>query len=208
MRLLSFVAVVLAVGCGSSPLPESESSAAAVRAPDGKETPTGCGFEVEVFDQQERRHLKPDVPTDFDTVPATGGNHYAIWGAWGPYREPVNPGHYVHNLEHGGVGIFYKAGADPGLEAALMLAVKEAGQDPGCPEGTARVIVAPEPTLTSTFALVAWGKRYPSDALDIPAFACFIAAYRGQSFENTCAHGQALKGFAGGQFDEAAVMRP
>ena len=49
-----------------------------------------------------------DVPTltskvKWSTFPPSGGSHYQLWAVWGFYTQPVNPRQVVHNLEHGGV---------------------------------------------------------------------------------------------------------
>jgi Protein of unknown function (DUF3105) len=53
-----------------------------------------------------------DVPklttkVKWSTFPPSGGSHYPLWAVWGFYTEPVNPRQVVHNLEHGGVVIWW-----------------------------------------------------------------------------------------------------
>jgi hypothetical protein len=53
-----------------------------------------------------------DVPTlsskvKWSTFPPSGGSHYQLWAVWGFYNQPVNPRQVVHNLEHGGVIIWW-----------------------------------------------------------------------------------------------------
>ena len=40
-------------------------------------------------------------------MPATSGQHSNQTVVYGVYDQPVSEINYVHNLEHGGVGMFY-----------------------------------------------------------------------------------------------------
>ena len=43
----------------------------------------------------------------WSTFPPSAGGHYPQWVPWGFYRTPQNPRMAVHNLEHGGVVIWW-----------------------------------------------------------------------------------------------------
>jgi len=43
----------------------------------------------------------------WSTFPPSGGSHYPLWAVWGFYTQPVNPRQVVHNLEHGGVVLWW-----------------------------------------------------------------------------------------------------
>jgi hypothetical protein len=53
-----------------------------------------------------------DVPTlttkvKWSTFPTSGGAHYGQYAIWGFYTDPVNPRQVGHNLEHGGVVLWW-----------------------------------------------------------------------------------------------------
>jgi hypothetical protein len=43
----------------------------------------------------------------WSTFPPSSGGHYSQWAPWGFYRTPQNPRQVVHNLEHGGVVMWW-----------------------------------------------------------------------------------------------------
>ena len=43
----------------------------------------------------------------WNTFPPSNGQHYPAWAVWGFYTEAVNPRMVVHNLEHGGVVLWW-----------------------------------------------------------------------------------------------------
>jgi hypothetical protein len=47
---------------------------------------------------------------DWNTFPPSNGQHYPAWAVWGFYTEPVNPRMVVHNLEHGGIVLWWGSG--------------------------------------------------------------------------------------------------
>jgi hypothetical protein len=44
---------------------------------------------------------------DWNTFPPSNGQHYPAWAVWGFYTDPVNPRMVVHNLEHGGIVLWW-----------------------------------------------------------------------------------------------------
>jgi hypothetical protein len=43
----------------------------------------------------------------WNTFPPSNGQHYPAWAVWDFYTEAVNPRQVVHNLEHGGVVLWW-----------------------------------------------------------------------------------------------------
>ena len=43
----------------------------------------------------------------WSTNPPSAGGHYGLWSVWGFFRAPINERRIVHNLEHGGVAIWW-----------------------------------------------------------------------------------------------------
>jgi len=77
----------------------------------------------------------------------------------------------VHNLEDGGVIIHYRCDEPcPDVVSGLDQLVASYPR---------QVIAAPEPRLSSKFALTAWGRLETLDYLDEPLMRRFIDTYRG-----------------------------
>ena len=112
---------------------------------------------------QGRTHV-PALPANFkyNTVPATSGQHSNQTVIYGPYDQPISEINYVHNLEHGAVGILY---GDEVPEATVARLTEYYNEDPN------GLILAPDPRLGDQIALTAWthiakGKTFNKDVFD------------------------------------------
>jgi hypothetical protein len=135
-----------------------------------------------------------DVPTlttkvKWSTFPPSGGSHYGLWAVWGFYTQPVNPRQVVHNLEHGGVIIWWGPKVSQETIAELRKFYDES------PTG---MFGTPIAGLGNKIALTAWTgdpARYYQDGnygvghlatctkFDEKAFTTFRDAYRGHGPE-------------------------
>jgi hypothetical protein len=69
----------------------------------------GCTFEsapAKAFSEGQV-HVPEGTKVTWPTFPPAGGPHYDTTGVWGFYTEPVDPRLIVHNLEHGGVILWW-----------------------------------------------------------------------------------------------------
>jgi hypothetical protein len=185
-RLLMYAAgalVVLAIGAaavglvgfgGNDPSPEE------VRA-----DLVAAGCELEAVAAQPGRHsLEADGFADWNTDPPTSGAHFGFDAEgqlgtviWGAYEEPLQLARVVHNLEHGGIYIFY--GEDvPDATVAQLRAFYDDHE-----RGT---LLAPYPKLGDQIALGAWvsegdeakGYLAKCPAFDEKAFSAFFDAFQ------------------------------
>jgi len=126
------------------------------------------------------------------TSPPDGGAHYPLWAVWGFYSDPVNPRMVVHNMEHGGVILWWGSAVPSSTVAALQRFYNEE------PVG---VFGTPYPQLGSKIAITAWtgdpshyrrGGDFGQGHLAVcsrwnaateKAFKGFRAAYRGHGPE-------------------------
>jgi len=149
-------------------------------------------------------HVKPFAPpssnfhdaaktltadTKWSTFPPSAGGHYYQWAKWGFYRTAVNPRQVVHNLEHGGVVIWW----GPDVPAATVDKLQAFyRQSPISMFGT------PIDGLGDRVALTAWtgnpatyyrngdygyGHIAVCPGFDRAAFTAFRKAYRGKGPE-------------------------
>jgi hypothetical protein len=54
-----------------------------------------------------RDHVAEGSPIHYVNQPPVSGPHYPSPKPWGVSTEPIVPGYYVHNLEHGGIAVLY-----------------------------------------------------------------------------------------------------
>lgn len=100
----------------------------------------------------------------WDPFPASG-NHWGAWAKWASvYDKPVKTGFVLHNLEHGGIVYSYKcSSASQSRECSdARDQLVSLAQSLGGP----RVIVTPDPSQPTMFAVRAWRYAYTSDCLD------------------------------------------
>ena len=88
-----------------------------------------------------------DTPDEWNTFPPTSGPHFGQWVIWGEYDEPVRLTEAVHNLEHGGIVMYY--GDDvPDEEVSQLREFYRS--DPTA------MLLSPLPRLNDKISLTAW----------------------------------------------------
>lgn len=134
------VAVIIVFLVAGSPLPEELS-------------------EVETFPQMGRDHLaQGETPPDYNSSPATSGDHSAAAAECGIYTSEVPDQVQVHNLEHGTVVIQYQPDLDPTeIQALQEYARTKAGH----------ILVAPRADLDDPVVVTSWTRMLRLPAADI-----------------------------------------
>ena len=156
---------------------------------------TRAGCELEVVEAlASSEHIEdPDAePEEWNTFPPTSGPHYGQWVIWGEYDDPVRLAEAVHNLEHGGIVMYYGENVPDEEVAALRRFYRD---DP------VAMLMAPLPRLDDRIALTAWhapraeegteDARYQDaegvlarcESVDADAFRVFRDTYRFQGPE-------------------------
>jgi hypothetical protein len=169
------VAAVALVGFGGG-----EPSPAEVRA-----DLVAAGCTLQAVDAQPGRHsLGPDETAKWNTDPPTSGPHFGFdqnqnngTVIWGAYEEPLQLARVVHNLEHGGIYIFYGDDVPEATIAQLR------GFYDDHEKGT---LLAPYPKLGDEIALGAWvsegedakGYLAKCPAFDETAFSAFFSGFQ------------------------------
>ncbi len=124
----------------------------------------GCG-DIESFEDEGQRHLDPNEQfADYKTNPPTSGPHRLQPAPWGSYREAPERETLVHNLEHGGIVIFYKDLTDDQVDELDEFADSHV-------DG---VISAPDPDIEKPIAIAAWRHSQQCDRLNTKAVEGFI----------------------------------
>jgi hypothetical protein len=153
---------------------------------------SGCGAVIEQQPVALGAHLPDCKYIDYATNPPSSGDHYATWIAHKTYSVPIPRGYVVHNLEHAATVIWYNCPG--GCEAEIAAAQKfidELPVDPLCPTSgpKRRVLMVPDPQLTTKWAASTWGWTLRAACFDRAAFAEFVSLHYGQGPENFCSDG-------------------
>ena len=138
-------------------------------------------FTVQTFDDQGREHLDPGETYDFyDSNPPTTGPHAPRRAEWGVLSEPIPKEIPVHNMEHGGVVIWYNclAGDEPlddeqceQLRDQLTAITEEALAE------EKPVLMLPYPDIDNRIVLSAWRTLDAFDEFNGERVQAFIDSY-------------------------------
>ncbi|HEU0245924.1 MAG TPA: DUF3105 domain-containing protein [Gaiellaceae bacterium] len=143
----------------------------------------GCTLQA-VKAQPGRHSLTADGTAKWNTDPPTNGPHFGFDASgqlgtvvWGAYDEPLQVARVIHNLEHGGIYIFY------GDEVSDSVVDQLRGFYDDHKNGT---LLAPYPKLGDKVALGAWvaegedakGYLAKCSAFDEGAFSSFFEAFQ------------------------------
>jgi len=118
-------------------------------------------------------HIEEGVksPVAYNSTPPTSGPHYGSLARWGIHTEPIPDELLVHNLEDGGVGIWYDCpDGCPELVSQLESVAERYHEG---------VLLAPYPGLDTQIALTAWTRIDRFDEFDEERIERFIRAFRG-----------------------------
>jgi Protein of unknown function (DUF3105) len=148
--------------CASLLTPPPGPSGTAAEGPDASAAPgSELGFATR---DHGRTHVSSTTRHPF--CPPTSGEHWAISGRAPLQRQfyrigdDVNPGNWLHNLEHGYVVIAYRDELTDEEEAGIREVFETAAQVPsaatcGVPN---KVIVVPFSQMSEPFAVLAWDR--------------------------------------------------
>jgi hypothetical protein len=127
----------------------------------------------EKFPDQGNIHLDlgKDHPT-YNSDPPTSGWHTGDLAAWGSYDYIVPDERFIHNLEDGGVIIWYPFGT-PEENQKYIDALEPIAK------GYRHVVIAPRENMPTTYAMTAWTRLQRFDAIDEKAMKLFIDTYHG-----------------------------
>lgn len=110
--------------------------------------------------------------TTYNTDPPTSGPHMPNIAGWGAYDEVVEDEYLIHNMEDGGVILWYPLGT-PEENEAHVTALQDVAR------GFDRTVIAPRENLDSAYVLTAWTRLQRFDAIDEEGMRAFLQAYEG-----------------------------
>lgn len=108
----------------------------------------------------------------YNSNPPTSGWHPSNIANWGSYDELVPEELLVHNMEDGGVILWYQNGT-PEENEEHITALEEVAR------GYRRVVIAPREEMPTTYAFTAWQRLQRFDEIDREAMREFVDALEG-----------------------------
>lgn len=126
-------------------------------------------------------------PVEYNTTPPTSGPHYPGLAPWAIYNEPIRYEQVIHNMEDGGIVVYYQCEeACPELVQQLEEVIR-----PYIDTGRRVVMMPNDPTWTAAgtqpahrdmearIALTAWQRIDKFDEFDAERIRAFIERYEG-----------------------------
>ncbi len=112
-----------------------------------------------------QRHVDEGTPTTYRSNPPASGDHYPTTAPYAVHEQPVAPGYWIHNLEHGAIVVLYNC---PEACPDLVAQFREAFQNFPRSRNFNRVkmVVVPYRDMEHRLAYVAWGKVLETDQYD------------------------------------------
>ena len=123
------------------------------------------------------------LPVPYNSNPPTSGYHVgSMISPWGIQKEPVADKVSTHNIEHGGVIIFYKQSLDADSLAKLDTLARDLQRQNQCLLMTSR----PDDQIDHPVVLTAWNYMLPLDSVDTTKITQFFVALVGKGPEKFC----------------------
>lgn len=148
----------------------------------------GVSGELE-FESQGNNHIEFGSPSPiaYNSIPPTSGPHYAGLRQWQIYDEPIRYEEMVHNMEDGGVIVYYQCEEEcPELVEQLTEIVQpyiDRGQHvamlPNQPGWSINNGQSLHEDIGAPIVLTAWTKMLKLDEFDAERIESFIRRYEG-----------------------------
>jgi hypothetical protein len=152
---------------------------------DGAPEPSGCATDgSQAVPNEGWLHVDAEDELVYEHNPPASGRHFPTWTTYAIHDEVVKRGHWVHNLEHGGVVLLIGPDATAEQRATLFDAYENIPDDPNC--GHRRCVVTDDPLLDGPMAVVAADHVLEGDALTSEQIVAFATACRDRAPEDIC----------------------
>ena len=114
---------------------------------EGRIAGTSCTLSFHPTSPPNQHTTNENLKVKYSTFPPSSGRHHVTPAIWNFYDKPVAPIHAVHNLEHGGIVIWY----GPRISAAEKTRLRGLYN-----ESPNSMLATPYPPLGRRVALTAW----------------------------------------------------
>ena len=122
-----------------------------------------------------RSPQEPCGPDPYSTLPAASGPHWSTPAAWGAYATPQNESQVIHNLEHGGIVIWYDPALVDDAQVAELTSYVQSQVASGI-SGRFKFLLTPwggSEDLGAAVAVTSWRRLLKLDTLDMDAIRSF-----------------------------------
>ena len=177
------ILVLVAGACApqAAPPPAPRAGAASPVAPSDRVPPAESGDTVQSFDDMGRDHIAAGAPAPtYNSNPPTSGPHSPRFVDWGIVDQLPPKEVMVHNMEHGGVIVWYncQGGPSPLTSAQCQeLRTNLAGVVQPRLAAKKEIVMGAYADMRQRIALTAWGKLDAFDEFDAQRVARFIDTY-------------------------------
>lgn len=123
-------------------------------------------------------HVADGAPLPQRNRPPSSGPHYSGRANYGVSSDPVDPGLWIHALEHGGIAVLFKCAEQDSCDETaeevdrLVYAPATLGK-----YGDRKIVGTPYEDMDTPFAAVAWGRVLPLEELDTEQILAFYNRY-------------------------------
>ena len=119
-------------------------------------------------------HVPPGTVINYRDHPPASGNHYPTPAPARVYPEGLQPGYWVHSLEHGYIVLAYRPPASPEM---LQQFDEMMRNFPHSKYGFVKMIIVPYPDMPHPYAALAWTYRLWLDGFDRQKILDFYRAH-------------------------------
>ena len=130
----------------------------------------GCS-DITEHDEEGSGHIEATETVEYETNPPSSGDHRGNTAPWGPFPDRVDDEILVHNLEHGGVVIHYRAEDLSEGDIRALEELVESYPDPGSGSG---VISNPNPDIPQPIGMASWAHTQTCERFNIVVIKAFI----------------------------------
>lgn len=130
-------------------------------------------------------HVAQDSPLTHRNRPPSSGPHYPGPSAYRVTADPVPPGNWIHNLEHGAIVVLYRC-ADRDACAEVTARLQQEVVNVAAPGrfGQVKIVGTPYLDMDAPITAVAWGKTLPLETFDAAQILAFYDRYVDRGPEN------------------------
>lgn len=181
IQRLLLVGLLVLAGCGannevaSGPTPTPPATRTPAPIPTRVET-AGSGLENVLIIPDEdlsQAHVDETETVDYVTNPPLGGEHWGRTAEWGAYPdEPPADEQLVHNLEHGGVIIWFDPDVIQGEDYDELFGIYQTLTDIDF-----HTALVARSGMETPLAMTAWGALLRLDSIDATAMTDFYSTY-------------------------------
>lgn len=140
-----------------------------VTVAEGTTAPSTTGV-IQQLPDEGQQHVADGTKVAYKQNPPTSGSHWAGPAQWGLYQtNPPEDERIVHNMEHGGVVIWFKPSAVSAAENDQLVKLFTA-----LSAEQYRTILVSRENMDTKVALTAWNHRQLLDSVDETAIRAFF----------------------------------